>query len=245
MNDVSKNYIGQIAYLREGKSHGVIEYEDNGEPKSILFLRNMKEQVAFKKQNLQKDVHQFRSGDIVKFQIKHSEKDITKSIAYNVFYLRNEALDNLLNLAAISNKFFGFLKKIEEDYFVKEVQTYLFIPVDFSKWEHLPSDDLVNTKVSFKLINQQKINKLSAKLLDATYRDEIQVIKSYLDKQDPIAATITKLNPNSIAVDLLNGQFKGKLPLSDNLENVKCEVGEEVIVRIENIDKNVIEVRRL
>lgn len=244
MKDVSKIYTGQIAYLHEGKSHGVIEYEDNAVLKSILFLKNIKEQVTFKKQNLQKDIHQFRSGDIVKFQIKQSDKDSTKLIAYNVLYLRNEAIDNLLNRAAISNRFIGFLKQINEDYFVKEVQTYLFIPVTFSKWERLPDNDLINKKVDFRLINQEKINKLLAKLLDTTYIDEIQVIKSYLDKQEPIVAKINKFNPTSVSVSLLNGQFKGKLPLNEDLNETHYEVGEEITVLVENIDKNIIEVRQ-
>lgn len=245
MNDVSTIYKGQIAYLQEGKSHGVIEYQDNNERKSILFLRNIKEQVAFKKQNLQKDIHTFRNGDVVQFQIKQSDKDSTKFIAYYVLYIKNEAVDALLNLAKTSNKFIGFLKKIEEDYFIKEVTTYLFIPVMFSNWEYLPNDDLINKKISFKLINQEKINKLSAKLLDTTYTDEIQTLKWHLDEQRPLIATIMKFNPASVSVSLLDGQFKGKLPLSENVNETTFSIGDTIKVTVDSIDKNIIDLKRI
>ncbi len=149
----------------------------------------------------------------------------------------------MLTKAEIENKFLGYLKIIEDRLYIKEVETYLFIPIDFSKWELLPEDNLINTMVSFKLTNTNKINKLFAKLLDSKHHQEFQIIKDYWTKGAILTARITKLNPASISLDLLNGQFKGKL--TQVYKDEEFSVGQLIEVRITNIDSDTIGVSRL
>jgi len=44
----------------------------------------------------------------------------------------NNALDNLINKSAIENRFVGYLKKVDDDYFVKETGSYIFFPLKLS-----------------------------------------------------------------------------------------------------------------
>ena len=52
--------------------------------------------------------------------------------ATNVKYLHNTAINLLVQKAAIENRFSGYLKKVEDKYFVKEWETYISFPLQLS-----------------------------------------------------------------------------------------------------------------
>lgn len=101
------------------KGYGIIETEDC---KSYLFV-NDKSDLTKKEKFSQ---HNFRNGDKVQFKIK---KDIKHRISiYDVVYIKNSRRDKLIEVAKELNILKGYLKKIEEKYYLKHISTQLLFP---------------------------------------------------------------------------------------------------------------------
>ena len=106
-----------------------------------------------------KKKHLFHIGDTVSFTAGLSDRG-DRMTASNIQYLYNTALDVLINKAGTENNFIGYLKVIDDKYFVKEIDSYLFFPVPLSPWQIRPTEAELNEAVTFSLENLDKKEKI-------------------------------------------------------------------------------------
>src|SRR5688572_18765321 len=147
-------YKGKISFINYEKEFATIEYLHNNKEKSV----NFKTEAASGKKS-----HQFRLGDGVNFQLRLSDRG-DRMAAYNVKFTHNTAIDLLIQQAAIENRFSGYLKIVEDKYFVKEWESYILFPLQLSPWEVPPVETAANEAISFKLENLEKPNTIIAEL---------------------------------------------------------------------------------
>jgi hypothetical protein len=207
--------LGKIAFINHEKKYAMIEYEQNGKKKTVKGSIDEKMQKDLKEKRLIKKTHHFLMGDVVSFNIKLTDRG-DKMIASNINFLYNNALDVLINQASISNKFTGYLKAVDDKYFVKEIDSYLFFPVSFSPWQIIPSEDELNEPVTFSLENLEKKDKISASLLNNEYIPEFHTAVKLFKSKTPIDATITDITSHGIYLNLIGDKIKAKISLDKN-----------------------------
>lgn len=226
-------YKGKISFVNFDKDFATIEYLKGAKLKSVNCKTNA--------EGLNKKPHQFRIGDVVSFQLKISDRG-DKQTAFNVKYLRNEAIDLLVQKAAIENRFSGYLKKVEDKYFVKEVNSYILFPLQLSPWEVPPATTAENEIINFRLVNLEKPNAILAELFShnfiAAYRQALQ----FFEKQKIVDAVVTKITPHSIYLGLFNEKIQAKLPIVELTNDIK--EGEKLQVLITYLTKTKIAVKK-
>ena len=97
---------------------------------------------------LLKKKHIFHIGDTVSFNVGLSGRG-DRMVATNIQFMYNNALDVLINKAKTENNFIGYLKVVDDKYFVKEIDSYLFFPVPLSPWQIKPTEAELNEAVTF------------------------------------------------------------------------------------------------
>src|ERR1700712_5220485 len=127
----TETIMGTITFINHDKDYATIEYTLNDKKKTITGNISEKEQLKLKAEKIIKKIHRFHVGDEVNFIISLSARG-DKMIADCIEFKFNNALDNLVNKSAIENRFVGYLKKVDDDYFVKETGSYIFFPLKLS-----------------------------------------------------------------------------------------------------------------
>jgi hypothetical protein len=141
---------GKISFVHHDKDYVTIDYIQNGKKKSINGKVDEARQLKLKEEKLIKKVHRFHEGDEVYFTMLRSARG-DKMVAERIQYRFNNALGNLINRSVTDNKFVGYLKLVDDNYFVKETGSYLFFPVILSPWELRPDINKLNEPVFFTL----------------------------------------------------------------------------------------------
>lgn len=200
-----KRYKGKISYINYEKHFATIDYAYNNKHKSV----NCKTNAA----DSSKKPQHYRLGDEVSFQLKLSDRG-DKMTAYNVKYRHNEAIALLIQKAAKENRFSGYLKKIDEYYFVKEVDSYILFPLQLSPWELPPATTAENEIISFSLINLDKPNAIKAELFSHFYISEYKKAELHFEKQFEINAMVAKVTPYAVYLDLFNDKLQTRLTLT-------------------------------
>jgi hypothetical protein len=207
-------YKGKISFINYEKEFATIEYLHNNKEKSV----NFKTETARGKKS-----HQFRLGDGVSFQLKLSDRG-DKMAAYNVKFTHNTGIDLLIQKAAMENRFSGYLKIVDDKYFVKEWESYILFPLQLSPWEVPPVETAANEAISFRLVNLDKPNGMVAELFShnyiAGYKKAVQHFNNGID----IEAKVSKVSPHAIYLDLFDEQVKAKLPLQDAPETKEGDI---------------------
>ncbi len=155
--------------------------------------------------------HIFQIGDAVSFMVELSGRG-DKMVASNISFLYNTALDVLINKAKTENNFIGYLKIVDDKYFVKEIDSYLFFPVPLSPWQIKPIEAELNEAVTFALENTEKKNKITAKLYNNKYIPEFYTAVKLNKANSPVEATVYKVSPHGIYVNLIGEKIQAKLP---------------------------------
>lgn len=237
--------LGKIAFINHEKKYAMIEYEQNGKTKTVKGSIDEKTQKDLKQKKLIKKMHHFLMGDVVSFTIKMSDRG-DKFVASNISFLYNNALDVLINQARITNKFTGYLKAADDQYFVKEIGSYLFFPISFAPWQIIPSEEDLNEPVTFTLENLDKKDKVFAALLNNEYVPEFHTVVKHFKSKTPIEALVSEINPHGIYLALAGDTIKAKIPLGKNEDNdalaKTLKKGDSLKVKITNIGKNRINV---
>ena len=225
---------GRVSFVNHEKKYAIIEYEENGKKKTIN--TNIDEQWQ---KNLIKKVHRYHIGDTVRFIIARSDRK-DRVIATNVEYQYNDALEVLLNKSKKENKFTGYLKIVDDQYFVKEIESYLFFPVPFSAWQIKPTESTLNESVLFSLEDTEKKDKITAKLLNNKYIPGFYTAVQCFKEKKAIVATIYKITPHGIYLELFDNQIQAKLPLSNGPLNKdeKIQMGDRINVVITYISSS-------
>lgn len=216
---------GKITYINHEKNYVMVEYEAGG-----------KKRVVKGKATSAKSNHQFVPDDIISFKLGHIA-GTDKQSAEDIKFLYNTALDVVLQKAKIANQFTGYLKQVNEDYFVKEINSYLFFKINLSRWQLPPKETIVNEQVEFFLDNLDKKEKVSALLFDNDFIPEYsKALKAFRGKEI-IETTVTKISPHGIYVNVFDDKITGKLdPENEKLSAVK--VGDTVPVMISYMSKD-------
>ena len=141
---------GNVTFVNHEKKYIIIEYEENGRKKVINGNVDEKQQQKLIDRKLIKKKHLFHIGDTVTFTSGLSDRG-DRMTASNIQFLYNTALDVLINKANTENNFIGYLKIVDDKYFVKEIDSYLFFPVPLSPWQIKPTETELNEAVTFAL----------------------------------------------------------------------------------------------
>lgn len=214
---------GRISFINHEKFFATIEYKQNNKHKSVNCKTNATD--SDRKPN------QYRLGDEVSFSLKLSDRG-DKMTAYNVRLLYNPAIDLLIQKAAIENRFSGYLKKVEDQYFVKEWDSYILFTLQLSPWEKAPAATAENEPVAFRLINLDKPKSLAAELFSHNYIPEYRKAVQHFQNGISIEAVVARVSPHAIYLNLFTDQLQAKLPVKDGKQ---LKEGDKVAVKITHL----------
>ncbi len=228
---------GAISFVNHEKHFATIDYTLNNKKKSV----NCKTKDTGP-EGTKKKAHLFRVGDEVSFQLKLSDRG-DKMTAYNVKFLYNTALEQLINKAGVENRFSGYFKIVDDQFFVKEWNSYLFFPLQVSPWEKPPVESASNEAITFKLINLDKTNSIAAELFSHSYIPEYQEATRYFNSKKSFSATVYKVSPYAVYLNLFADKIQAKLPVNkDNAGDIK--EGDSISVLITHLTNMRIVVER-
>ena len=205
--------MGSITFIHHEKKYATIEYLVNGKKKTINGNIDASLQLKLKENKSIKKIHHFRIGDEVSFELITAPKG-DRMIAQQITFRFNNAYTNLISKAAVENKFVGYLKKLDEEYFVKETGSYIQFPLKLSPWEKAPHESRLNEPVFFKLENLEKPDHLTAALYQSEYLPEYLLASRHFKNQTPITGKVYKITPFGIFVQLFNDKIQAKIGLS-------------------------------
>lgn len=221
---------GKISFVHHDKHYVTIEYTHNGKKKSINGKVDEARQLKLKEDKLIKKVHQFHEGDEVYFTTERSARG-DKMVAEQIRYRFNNTLGNLVNRARTNNQFTGYLKLVEDKYFVKEAGSYQFFPLILSAWELAPDINKLNEPVLFQLGNLDKPEKLNATLFYHRFIPQFIAAQKHFDNKTAINAAIYKITPHGIYLNLIGDKLQAKIPAKKELLDTLKE-GDKIKVTI-------------
>ena len=219
---------GRISFVNYEKYFATIDYVSNGKEKSVNFKTNA--------EGSNKKPHHFRLGDVVNFKLKLSDRG-DKMTAYAVKFIHNTAIDLLIQKAAIENRFSGYLKKVADDYFVKEWDSYIFFPLQVSPWETPPVATAENEPITFKFLNLDKPNAIIAELFSHSYIPEYRMALQHFNNGIDADAIVTKVSSYAVYLGLFNNKIQAKLPLTKE-EGSGLKEGDTLQVKIKHLTNN-------
>ncbi len=236
---MSTTHQGKISFINHDKQYAMIEYEEGNKKKTVRASIDDKTQKLQKEKKLIKKTHHFMVGDVVSFAVKITPRG-DRMEAIGTTFLYNNALDVLINKSLVANKFIGYLKWVDDVFFVKEIESYLFFPVPYSPWQLLPTEEELNEQVAFSLENVHKKEKIFASLFNNKYIPEFeQAVKLYKSKTS-IKATVYKVTPHGIGLNIIGTAIQAKLPFEENVTE-----GDTINVLITYLGKSKIAVSKI
>ena len=227
---------GKISFINHEKKYAMIEYEEGNKKKTVRAVIDEKVQKELKEKKLIKKTHHFMVGDVVSFVVKLSERG-DRMMATGVEFLYNNALDVLINKSQLNNKFIGYLKLVDDKYFVKEIDSYLFFPVPFSPWQVVPKELDLNEQVNFALENTERKEKIFASLFNNNYIPEFEQAIKLFKTKSIINAEVFKVSAHGIYLNVVGNKIQSKIDFEEGIE-----VGEKIDVLISYLGKNKIAV---
>ncbi len=221
-----KYFRGKITHINNDKQRATIEYVNQNKIKTIQAVIDDKQQEKYVQLKLIKKPHRFLVGDNVKFIIKKSSANVF--FADHILYEYNNALEVLIEKASVLNKFLGYIKIVDDKYFIKEIESYLFFPLLISKFEIAPTIEETESTVSFKLLNIEKPDKISAELYNHNYVPGFKIAVKQFKAEEIIDAVVNKITPYGVFVILSESKLEAKLAIDDNI-TTKINNGEIVL----------------
>lgn len=218
---------GQVSFVNHEKKYIMIEYEQTGKKKVVN--GSIAEKLLKKK-------HVFHIGDTVSFTVGLSGRG-DRMVATNIQFMYNNALDVLINKARIENNFIGYLKIVDDKYFVKEIDSYLFFPVPLSPWQLKPTEAELNEAVTFALNNLDKKEKITASLFTQKFIPEYYSAERAFKKQEIVETEIYKISPHGIYLNLFGDKIQAKIHANADTLPVNLKVGDTLKVRITYFSK--------
>lgn len=235
MEKQSAQYRGKISFINHEKLFATIEYLQGAKHKSINF--KLTAETGTKKP------HQYHLGDVVSFKTRLSDRG-DKMAAYDVKFIHNTAIDLLVQKAEIENRFSGYLKKVDDSYFIKESESYILLPLQLSPWEKPPAASAENEMVAFSLVNTDKPNALKAELFSHSFIPEYRMALQHFNNEIEADAVVTRISPHAVYLALFNDKMQAKLPLTA-FENGEVKEGDTVPVLITHLAHNRMVVKRV
>jgi len=203
---------GRVTFIHHDKDYITIEYDLNSKVKTINGLVGELVQQKWIAEKIIKKVQHFRIGDNVSFIIVPSARG-DKMVADCVTFLYNNALTNMLQKAAIDNKFVGYLKIVNGNYFVKETASYISFPLLISPWEVAPPANFLNEPVFFQLDNAESAAKVTASLSRHQFTQAYNKAMLHFNKQTPVVAIVTAVKKYTVEVAIF-GEIEAKFKVA-------------------------------
>lgn len=225
---------GKITSINHEKNYVSVAYLYNERKRTITCRMDEREAETGEKREKRK--HTYRVGDEVSFQVKGVDRG-AKMIAYNLKFLYNNELQKLLDQAAINNRFTGYLKMADDTFFIKERDSYIFFPLELSKWEIPPSEESFNEPVEFRLLHTDKLGRISAELFTHNYISEFRKVVQLFKHQTPTDAVVTRVSPYAAYINIMGEQIQSKILLKGDSTTVLKE-GDKVQVRITHLSNS-------
>lgn len=232
---------GKISFINHEKKYAIIEYMNAGKKKNVNGSIDDKQQQKLKEKGLIRKKHHFLVGDVVNFKIKLSDRG-DRMIATEMEYKYNTALDVLIDKSRTSNKFIGYLKMVDDKYFVKEIDSYLFFPVPYSPWQLPPTENDLNEQVTFALENIDKKEKITASLFNNAYIPEFNAAVKLSKSKEPVEAEVFKVSPHGVYLNVIGDKIQAKIK-PEELPDAKA--GDKLMVRISYLSKSKIAVEKV
>ena len=233
---MSQRTEGKISFINHDKKYAMIDYEEANKKKTVRADIDDKKQKELKGKKLIKKTHHFMVGDVVSFLVKLSDRG-DRMMATSVEFLYNNTLDVLINKSLLTNKFIGYLKMVDDKYFVKEIDSYLFFPVPFSPWQIIPEELDLNEQVFFSLENIERKEKIFASLFNNKYIPEFEQAVKLFKTKTALSAEVFKVSPHSIYLNVIGNKIQAKIDFEEGLH-----VGDKIEVLISYLGKNKIAV---
>jgi len=229
---MSQRTEGKISFINHDKKYAMIDYEEANKKKTVRADIDDKKQKELKEKKLIKKTHHFMVGDVVSFMVKLSDRG-DRMMATSVEFLYNNTLDVLINKSLLTNKFIGYLKMVDDKYFVKEIDSYLFFPVPFSPWQIIPAELDLNEQVFFSLENIERKEKIFASLFNNKYIPEFEQAVKLFKTKTALTAEVFKVSPHSIYLNVIGNKIQAKIDFEEGLH-----VGDKIEVLISYLGKN-------
>jgi ribosomal protein S1 len=221
---------GKIIFIQHEKKYASIEYAQKDKIKEITGSIHENHQQLLKDKKLIKSIHKFNIGDTVNFIIRKSDRG-DKLIADNIQFLYNNTLDVLINKALVENKFLGYLKVADDEYFIKEIDSYIFFPLQISPWQIPPSASDLNESIYFKLDNLEKKDKIKASLFNPKFIPAYYKALQWFNTKAIVAAKVYNITPHGIYVNIFDETLQAKLTVLKN-EAVTVKIGDVINILI-------------
>jgi len=206
-------YTGHVTRFNNERYFGFVEDETEN---SYFFFFDKALHKQLQKKGLVDKIHKFCSGDEVQFKLRPSQKDPYKLEAYDVTFIRNERREKLIQQATAGYELMGYIKLIDNDtLFIKHISTRVFLPLEISHWVTDLDEiytDRIDTLVSFKLNQTQKIDNLKAELTNIKFIEEYYQLQSAMINQTILEAIITGKNSKGSFCTILNKQINCFIP---------------------------------
>ena len=205
---------GEVTYVNHEKNFVTISYTPltGGKEKTVNGQVDTATQKKLQEQGLVKKLHNYHVGDTVLFTLELSMRG-DKQIATNILYQHNVALGVLLNKAITNYEFTGYIKIVDTQFFVKEIESYRFIPLQISAWQQPFTDAQLTHPVQFTINDITKKEKITATLITNNYIAEYgKAMQAYKNKK-PVTATVFLVNEHAVFVHLYSDKIQAKLPL--------------------------------
>lgn len=231
---------GKITFINHDKGYAMIEYTDGSKKKVAKGKIDMATQKIWKENNKIKKTHHFSVGDVLQFNLETSSNG-GRLVASFLQFKFNNALNNLLHKATIENKFLGYLKQVDKNFFVKEIDSYLFFPISLSPWQLLPAEKDLNEPVSFFLNNIQKKDHITASLSNNKYLPEFLEATKLFKAQQIIQSTVYKISPHAYYVYVVGKVITAKIDRA-LYSDKKIELGSVLPITISFLNKQKIAV---
>lgn len=233
---------GNVSFVNHEKKYIIIEYEEKGRKKTVNASTDEKLQKNAPAGTKLKRSHHFHIGDAVSFSVRISDRG-DRMVATNIRFLYNTALDTLINKSRTENNFIGYLKIVDDKYFVKEIDSYLFFPLPLSPWQIPPTEKELNEAVTFSLENTDNREKITAKLYNNNYIPEFYAAVKAHKSKTPIEAVVYKITPHGIYLDLFGDKIRSKIPNSEEAgKDIKVGDRLKVLISYLGLSKIIVEV---
>jgi ribosomal protein S1 len=216
--------IGYISYIDEKGSYGFIDSPDINQ-----------EHIFFHQSNLNKSYKHSFKGDKVTFDLQKIDKD--KEQAVNINFINNVSIDSLKNDFEEQIILKGYLKKINNRYYVKDSKTYVFIRLLISENEIFIQEkyeDRLNQLVEFRIISIPDKNKLRAVINDREFISECYLLL----QNNPIIGEVIEVVKSGYKLKIFGKVFGFLSNTSVNKLNNILKVGDlinVVCINIENL----------
>jgi hypothetical protein len=227
-------YRGKVTFVNHDKHYLTIEYTHKSKMKEIYFQTGENEKSVLLASGKK---HKFRVGDEVNFELKLTPRG-DRMNAHNIQFLYNTALERLINKAQTNNSFKGYMKLVDDKWYVKETESYLFFPLQLSKWEKLPEED----HVFFTLTNLDKPNSIGAELAQSNFIPEYRTALKLWKNESNVEATVVGKSAYGIHVQVVGDKVQAKLPLNGN---EALNEGDKVPIKITFLSKTKIAIEKL